>query len=83
MAYSFGKEWDQLFGKIAFDNIDLPSLVQVGALPSYNASDVEGISVYLPEPKKEQHKIGAFFKEVDNLITLHQRNKWRFYYGKS
>lgn len=73
MAYSFGKEWDQLFGKIAFDNIDLPSLVQVGALPSYNASDVEGISVYLPESKKEQHKIGAFFKEVDNLITLHQR----------
>lgn len=82
MAYSFGKEWDQLFGKIAFDIIDLPSLVQVGALPSYNASDVEGISVYLPESKKEQHKIGAFFKEVDNLITLHQRNKWRFYYYK-
>ena len=73
MAYSFGNEWDPYFGKTAFENIDLPSLVQIGALPSYNASDVEGINIYLPQSLEEQKQIGSFFEKVNDLITLHQR----------
>ena len=72
MAYKFGKGWDTNFGKTLFDTINLTSLVQVGALPSYNVSDVEGIEISLPSIE-EQIKIGAYFQQLDNLITLHQR----------
>jgi type I restriction enzyme S subunit len=73
MAYSLYKdEWDSDFAKALFDTIDLTLLVQVGALPSYNACDVESIQIRLPQ-KDEQHKIGAFLNKLDNLITLHQR----------
>ena len=72
MAYKFSCEWDVNFGRTLFDTINLASLVQVGALPSYNANDVEGIEILLPT-LEEQHKIGTFFTRLDHLITLHQR----------
>ena len=73
MAYSIdGSALDADFAKTLFETIDLTSLVQVGALPSYNSGDVENIDVVIPE-MHEQRKIGAYFKSVDNLITLHQR----------
>ena len=73
MAYKFGAEWDTDFGKTLFENIDLTELVQVGALPSYNATDVENIDVFLPVDMEEQKQIGDFFRNLDHLITLHQR----------
>ena len=73
MAYSLAKDnWDADFAKALFETVDLTSLVQVGALPSYNASDVEGMEIRLPK-LPEQRQIGAYFKSIDNLITLHQR----------
>ena len=73
MAYIFDKEvWDCDFGKTLFETIDLTKLTQLGALPSYNSSDVEEIEIYLPL-KVEQKCIGSYFKQLDNLITLHQR----------
>ncbi|HAR0962581.1 TPA: restriction endonuclease subunit S, partial [Enterococcus faecium] len=42
------------------------------ALPSYNSSDIENISVKVPV-KDEQQKIGTFFKQLDDTIALHQR----------
>ena len=73
MAYSLGKDqWDADFAKALFETVDLTSLVQVGALPSYNAGDVEAMEIMLPEVS-EQHQIGAYFLKLDNLITLHQR----------
>ena len=73
MAYVFDKEvWDCDFGKTLFETIDLTKLTQLGALPSYNSSDVEEIEIYLPL-KVEQKCIGSYFKQLDNLITLHQR----------
>ena len=73
MAYSLSPtKWDADFAKALFGTVDLTSLVQVGALPSYNAGDVESMGIYLPSPF-EQEQIGAFFKLLDNLITLHQR----------
>ena len=73
MAYIFDRTvWDSDFGKTLFETIDLTKLTQVGALPSYNASDVEDIYIMLPT-KKEQKIIGAYFADLDNLIALYQR----------
>lgn len=73
MCYSFDKnEWDIDFGRSQFERLDLASLVQVGALPSYNACDVESMTVYLPSNLDEQRHIGSFFQQFDSLITLHQ-----------
>ena len=73
MAYIFDKNvWDCEFCKTLFETIDLTSLAQTGALPSYNASDVESIEIMFPK-KDEQKAIGDYFKNLDNLITLHQR----------
>lgn len=73
MAYSLTKSsWDADFAKALFETVDLTSLVQVGALPSYNAGDVEAMEIALPN-LPEQRQIGTFFRHLDNLITLYQR----------
>jgi type I restriction enzyme S subunit len=73
MAYIFDKEvWDCDFGKTLFETIDLSKLTQTGALPSYNSSDVEEVEIAIPS-KTEQERIGRYFQQLDNLITLHQR----------
>ena len=73
MSYSLGKNlWDADFAKALFETVDLTSLVQVGALPSYNARDVEAMEIMLPKIP-EQKQIGQYFQHLDNLITLHQR----------
>ncbi len=74
MAYSLNKEaWESDFAKALFETIDLTKLVQVGALPSYNSGDVEVMEIMLPK-LEEQQKIGIYFRNLDDLITLHQRN---------
>lgn len=76
MCYSFDTDaWDTDFGRSQFERIDLTSLVQVGALPSYNACDVEDIETDMPTNMEEQHQIGAFLRSLDSLITLHQRKQ--------
>ena len=75
MAYSLNADsWDSDFAKSLFETVDLTKLVQVGALPSYNSGDIEDMEVMLPD-LVEQRKIGTYFKELDNLITLHQRKQ--------
>ena len=61
------------FGQLLFDRLDLTSLIQVGALPSYNLSDVESITVSLPSTMDEQCQIGECLCNINDLITLHQR----------
>ncbi|HQS03600.1 MAG: hypothetical protein B7Y07_10295 [Halothiobacillus sp. 24-54-40] len=73
MAYIFDATWDTNFGKTLFDTINLPSYAQVGALPSYNGSDIESIVVHRPGNREEQTQIGKYFRELDSLIGLHQR----------
>ena len=81
MAYSLSStKWDADFAKALFGTVDLTSLVQVGALPSYNARDVESMEIYLPS-LLEQEQIGGFFKQLDTLITLHQRKSSWLAYG--
>ena len=73
MAYSLDEsKWDADFAKALFANVDLTALVQVGALPSYNTSDVEGIEISLTS-LLEQKQIGRYFKELDNQIYLSQQ----------
>ena len=72
MAYKLNREnWDLNFAFATFEKLDLPSLVQIGALPSYNGSQVEEMNVYIPNIL-EQQKIGLVLYELDSLITLHQ-----------
>lgn len=55
---------------------ELGKLVSSGArmdgLLNINFNDFSGIKVSLPKTE-EQEKIGSFFRDIDNLITLHQR----------
>ena len=41
--------------------------------PAINSSDLSNIEINVPSKLAEQQKIGAFFKQLDNTITLHQR----------
>ena len=61
------------FGQSLFERLDLTSLIQIGALPSYNSSDVESITVSLPSTMDEQRRIGQCLCNINDLITLHQR----------
>ena len=74
MAFSMDSSLlDTQFGQSLFERLDLTSLIQVGALPSFNSSDVESISVSLPSTMDEQRQIGQYLCNLNTLITLHQR----------
>ncbi|MEO7068010.1 MAG: hypothetical protein ABI114_13950 [Rhodanobacter sp.] len=71
MAYLFDATWDTNFGRTLFDTINLPLYAQVGALPSYNGSDIKSIVVHRPDNLEEQRKIGTYFRTLDTLISQH------------
>ena len=73
MAYIPGPCWDIHFCKVLFDRMDLTQLVQIGALPSYNAKDVEAITIPIPKDITEQKSIGDCMSRLSSLIILHQR----------
>lgn len=60
----------------------------VTAIPQkINKDEIGKVEVFLPRNKNEQEQIGAYFKNLDHLITLHQRKlfcgrKRRKYYVK-
>ncbi|WP_339221927.1 restriction endonuclease subunit S [Paenibacillus sp. FSL W7-1332] len=41
--------------------------------PAINSNDLAEIEIKVPIDSNEQVKIGSFFRDLDNLITLHQR----------
>ena len=47
----------------------------IGAQPNLSLEQVANLEIAIPS-EDEQKKIGAFFQQLDNLITLHQR-KWK------
>lgn len=83
MAFSMDSSLlDTQFGRSLFERLDLTSLIQVGALPSFNSSDVESIFVSLPSTMNEQRQIGQYLCDLNTLITLHQRKcQYRGLYG--
>lgn len=58
---------DESFVKVVLDNCTGTSY------PAINASDLAKIVVTVPSDKDEEEKIGVLFRNLDNLITLHQR----------
>ena len=41
--------------------------------PAISAKDLAALGTPIPVSEKEQRQIGAFFQQLDSLITLHQR----------
>ena len=74
MAFLLNPHLDSGFAKTVFEKINMPDFVRVGALPSIKGSDIECYDVFIPKEMSEQKKLGSFFKDLDTLITLHQRN---------
>ena len=73
MAYIFDESWDPEFGRSLFETVYLPRYSQIGALPSFKGSDIEEISVTIPQNKDEQTLIGQYFAKLDAMISQHQR----------
>ena len=46
--------------------------------PAINANDLAEIEVFSPKDEQEHHQIGTYFRNLDNLITLHQREPTYF-----
>lgn len=53
-----------------------------GTMQIVNKTEFKKLKTMIPDVC-EQEKIGNLFRDLDSLITLHQRNKWRFNYYKS
>jgi restriction modification system DNA specificity domain protein len=73
MSYSFDESWDKDFGLTLFQTINLPKYAQIGALPSYNASDIAMIKVNVPNIQ-EQFAIGSLFRTLDDLLASYKDN---------
>ena len=63
------KIWDKYFCLKCFENIRLSALIQVGTLPSYNASTIESIEVFIPS-LAEQRALSTYFTNIDEQIRL-------------
>ena len=63
------------FVKVVLDNCTGTSY------PAINSNDLSNLEIDVPKESIEQQKIGTYFKNIDHLITLHQRKpilmKWR------
>lgn len=55
------------FVKVVLDNCTGTSY------PAINSNDLAKIEVFSPTDENEHHQIGAYFRHLDYLITLHQR----------
>lgn len=73
MSYSLNKSWDKDFSLTLFQTINLPQYAQIGALPSYNASDIAMIKVNIPSIR-EQSAIGSLFRTLDDLLAAYKEN---------
>ena len=51
----------------------LSDVLVAGAQPNVSSKEIDQFEFMIPKSKDEQHKIGEYFQNLDNLITLHQR----------
>ena len=51
----------------------LSAVLVAGAQPNVSSKEIDGFEFLIPQSKEEQKKIGAYFTNLDHLITLHQR----------
>lgn len=57
-----------------FQRLQLSKHVQVGTLPSLNASELENITIFIPS-LAEQKVVADFGATIDHAITLHEKKK--------
>ena len=51
----------------------LSLIVSPNGQTKFNKTELKQIELLLPNSEKEQNKIGEYFANLDNLITLHHR----------
>ena len=51
----------------------LTSVLVAGAQPNVSSKEIDSFEFMFPSSIEEQEKIGQYFQNFDNLITLHQR----------
>jgi type I restriction enzyme S subunit len=61
------------FMRYVFERIRLSRFAQVGALPSYNASDLSIIKTRIPVSEDEQQKIAGILTSIDKVIESKQQ----------
>ena len=66
------KNVDLDFAFCIFQNVDWKKKDESTGVPSLSKTAINSIDVITP-PFKEQQEIGGFFRSLDDLITLHQR----------
>jgi len=54
-------------------NEEWNALISTGTQSNLNAQKVQNLEITIPHENSEQTKIGFIFKNIDDLITLHQR----------
>ena len=67
------------FANCLFQTIDWKSKDESTGVPSLSKVIINNVEVMAPT-KGEQQKIGAFFNQLDHLITLHQRKPFFRYW---
>ena len=68
------KNVDLHFAFCIFQNVDWKKKDESTGVPSLSKTAINSIDVITP-PFKEQQEIGGFFRSLDDLITLHQRER--------
>ena len=68
------KNVDLDFAFCIFQNVDWKKKDESTGVPSLSKTAINSIDVITP-PFKEQQEIGGFFRSLDDLITLHQRER--------
>ena len=61
-----------MYYELLFKNSEIVKLDRGMAQPSIRQDELKNIEILIPN-MREQSRIGLFLKELDNLITLHQR----------
>jgi len=64
--------YDLDFTYSIFQRVDWKQKDESTGVPSLSKTTINAVDVLFPKTT-EQKRIGAFFAEIDNLITLHQR----------
>ena len=76
LFYCIPKEHNNLdFINCIFQNVDWKKKDESTGVPSLSKVIINNVETAIPT-FGEQQKIGAYFSELDNLITLHQR-EWK------
>ena len=67
------KDFDSKFGYYLLSNKQIYRICVGSGQPFVSYADLNSVDVEIPVDNMEKEKIGAYFSNLDNLITLHQR----------